>query len=149
MAGKVRIPDLEPDAVRNVALIVSESSLEPKSITAYLPALKRERLAIITCSTLRLIDATVNGWDKVKPTIRRDGSAPLKAQTRIIIAEIKNSEEIKWAKRRLKEAGYEGRVIFICSQTRLSQFNKQFRQEIIFVGRNNCQAFARLVDSYV
>lgn len=146
MAGKIRIPDLEPDAVRNVALIISESHLEPKSITMHLPTLKRTQLALITCSTLQLIDATIRGWDKVNPTIRRDGSPPLKAQTRIIIAEIKNSDEIKRAKRRLKEVNYRGRVVFVCSKQRLSQFKKQLRQEIVFIGNNRCQVFARLIE---
>lgn len=149
MAGKVKIPDLEPDAVRNVALIVSEGHLEPKSIIMHLPLLKRRQLALITCSTLQLIDATIRGWEKVNPTIRRDGSPPLKAQTRIIIVEVKNSDEMKRAKKRLKEVHYGGRVVFVCSQQRLSQFTKQLRQEIVFIGKQRCQVFAKLIESCV
>lgn len=149
MAGKIRMPDLEPNAVRNVALIVSEDHLEPKSITMHLPTLKRTQLALVTCSTLQLIDATIRGWEKVNPTIRRDGSPPLKAQTRIIIVEVKNSDEIKRAKRRLKEGHYGGRVVFVCNKQRLSQLNKQLRQQVVFIGKQRCQVFAKLIESCI
>lgn len=149
MAGKVKIPDLETGAVRNVALIICEGHLEPNSVTVHLPTLKRTQLTFITCSTLQLIDATIRNWDKVHPTVRKNGSPPLKAQTRIIIAEIKNSDEIKRAKRRLKEANYTGKVVFVCSKQRLSHFKKQLRQEIVFIGNNRCQVFARLIEHCV
>jgi hypothetical protein len=146
MAGKVPMPDQEANASRNAALLVLHSIVPATDILGHLPADRRHQWAIVVTDTLRFIDLTLIGWDKVLPTVRKDGANPLKAETKTILVEVSNYEAVRDARRRVRAAGYNGRLIFVANKQLQNQFKRNIRENILFVGIDQrAKTLARLV----
>lgn len=146
MAGKVPMPDQEANASRNVALLVLPSIVPATDILGHLPADRRHQWAVVVTDALRFIDITLREWDKVLPTVRKDGAQPLKAETKTIVVEVTNYQAVRDARRRVRQAGYNGRLLFVANKQLRNQFKANVRNNILFVGQDQrAKTLARLV----